>query len=718
MSSSSVLSSSPSFQTFLDLPLKSTPFPRSQLLLFPPPFYKPTAGAVFLCNSTPPNTNSSPSLSDQLHPFSLDLLKQTQPDTNEQNQDNLVLSHKPKSTWINPSRPRPKVLSLNRQRRPPLPYNPDLTDLPRISSRLASVGPDEFSAVIDELLPEPPTRETALLILNSLRPWQKAQQFFLWLRSGKFFELDTIFYNVAIKNLRYGKQFDAVEILATDMIDSGIELDNVTYSTIITCAKRCSKFDRAIHWFERMYKTGLMPDEVTYSAILDVYAKLGKVEEVLSLYERARSNGWIPDAVAYSVLGKMYGEAGDYEGIQYVLQEMKTAGVEPNLVVYNTLLDAMGKAGKPGLARTLFDEMLEKGLRPNEKTLTALIKIYGKARWSKDAIELWDKMKSNNWPMDFILYNTLLSMCADLRMVKEAESLFEDMKKSGRCVPDSWSYTAMVNIYTNSGMGDKALEVFYSMLDNNVEPNVMSCTCLIQCFGKAKRIDDVVKVFDVLIQRGINPDDRLCGCLLSVIAVCKSDQIVKVLNCLTMAKPKLVGLINTLATDDDDDDDDVLKEEFRGILTETVVESRRPFCNCLIDICLNQNFSKQRAQQLFSLGCLFGLYPGLHVKRDREWSLNLRSLSIGAACMAFEAWMENLTACVDKKIDGKESLPNLFSVHTGAGSLKLATGLATSFAEYLEKSAFPFKRSEETPGRFVATKQDLILWIDQLTIQL
>lgn len=454
-----------------------------------------------------------------------------------------------------------------------------------------------------------------------------------------------------------------------------------------------------------MYKTGVLPDEVTYSAILDVYARLGKVGEVVSLYERGRASGWLPDPVAFSVLAKMFGEAGDYDGIQYVLQEMKTVGVQPNLVVYNTLLEALGKAGKPGLARSLFEEMIQSGLTPNEKTLTALVKIYGKARWCRDALELWERMKSNRWPMDFILYNTLLSMCADLALEEEAERLFEDMKGSPRCRPDSWSYTAMLNIYGSGGKVDRAMELFDEMTKAGVKLNVMGCTCLIQCLGRAKRIDDVAMVFGISIDRGIESDDRLCGCLLSVLTFCEGeDEVDKVLGCLEKANPRLVEFVKQIGKEEVSFD--VMRELFRGILNDAVVEVRRPFCNCLIDICRSQNLH-ERAHELLYLGTLYGLYPGLHNKNADEWSLNVRSLSVGAAQTAFLEWMRTLSKAVQRE----EALPKLFSVHAGAGTHKFSQGLAAAVASQLKKLAAPFRPNQERPGCFIATQEDIISWM-------
>ncbi|KAI4327257.1 hypothetical protein L6164_019741 [Bauhinia variegata] len=648
--------------------------------------------------SEEPGTKGA-SLSEQLKPLSNITLSSP---TTEQSH---VLS-KPKSIWVNPTKPKRTVLSLQRQKRTSHSYNPQIRDLKRFAQKLNDCDDSEgdFLAALEEI-PQPLTRDNALLVLNSLRPWQKAYLFFNWLKSRNLFPLETIFYNVTMKSLRFGRQFQLIEDLANEMIENKIELDNITYSTIISCAKKCNLPDRAVHWFERMYKTGLMPDEVTYSSILDVYARLGKVEEVLNLYERARATGWKPDPITFSVLGKMFGETGDYDGIRYVLQEMKSLGVQPNLVVYNTLLEAMGKAGKPGFARGLFEEMIESGITPNEKTLTAVIKIYGKARWAKDALELWERMKNNGWPMDFILYNTLLNMCADLGLVEEAERLFEEMKKSEHSRPDSWSCTAMLNIYGSIGDVELAMELFEEMSESGIALNVMGCTCLIQCLGKAMQFDDVVRVFDISIEKGIKPDDRLCGCLLSVVSLCeKSKDEKKVLACLQQANPNLVVFIKLVV--DKKTSFETVKEEFKGIMSNAAVEVRRPFCNCLIDICRNKGL-QERAHELLYLGTLFGLYPGLHNKTADEWCLDVRSLSVGAAQTALEEWMGTLTRIVQRE----EQLPELFLAQTGTGAHKFSQGLGIAFASHVKKLAAPFRQREDKVGCFVATRGDVVSWV-------
>uniref|UniRef100_J3LUY1 Smr domain-containing protein n=1 Tax=Oryza brachyantha TaxID=4533 RepID=J3LUY1_ORYBR len=617
-------------------------------------------------SSSSSSSSSSPSLAEQLEPLSRTLLHGKPTPT----------EHAPGPTW---------------------PLLRDLRALPDAA---------DLAPTLHAFFPpsSPPSASDALLLLNYLHPsWRKSLSLLAWLRALPAFPLDTILFNVTLKSLRAARQWPHAEGLALDMLASAVPLDNITYSTLITTARRCRQFDKALHWFERMYTSdGVLPDEVTYSAILDVYAQLRMKEEVLALFDRARGSGWKPDHVAFAVLAKMFGEAGDYDGIQFVFREMREVGIKPNIFVYNALLEALGKTGKPGLARNLFDEMTSEGVEPNARTLTALAKIYGRARWGRDALQLWEQMRQKKLPADNILCNTLLSMCADVGLVGEAEQLFSDMKDPDQGdvpKPDKWSYTAMINIYGSSGDADRALQLFAEMVECGIEPNIMSYTIVIQCLGKAGRIRDAVEVLETGMSNGLEPDDRLCGCLLSVVALSSGEETEMVLACLEKVRSDLVKLIRMLGDAGVGADD--LTVKLKGILNAVAPEVRRPYCNCLIDICHNHGYPSERAVELFRLARLYGLYSKIHTKKEEEWSLDLRSLSVGAAKTAFDEWMKTIS-------EHKEGLPQTFSVYTGSSTHKFAQGLAAAFAAHLEQLEAPFHASESQLGSFISSRDDLV----------
>lgn len=82
--------------------------------------------------------------------------------------------------------------------------------------------------------------------------------FLNWIKTNNIFTLEIVFYNVKMKILRFGRQFQLMEDFLHKMISNGIELDNTTKSTIINYAEKYISFDRFIETFERMHKTSMM----------------------------------------------------------------------------------------------------------------------------------------------------------------------------------------------------------------------------------------------------------------------------------------------------------------------------------------------------------------------------------------------------------------------------------------------------------------------------
>lgn len=77
-------------------------------------------------------------------------------------------------------------------------------------------------------------------ILNNLNSWRSALSLFKWLQAEQSSSLNIYTYNVMLKVLRRGRQWELSERIALDMIHAGILPDNITYSTLISCANRCS----------------------------------------------------------------------------------------------------------------------------------------------------------------------------------------------------------------------------------------------------------------------------------------------------------------------------------------------------------------------------------------------------------------------------------------------------------------------------------------------
>lgn len=566
-------------------------------------------------------------------------------------------------------------------------------------------SPEEVSGLLSSLGDKPDPKE-AVFIINRLQSWQKAYLAFQYFEAKEGFSVDLILYNVTMKLLRKGRQWDLVEQLAEQLVGEGMKPDNVTFSTIISCARHCNLPHKAVEWFERINALGCVPDGITCSAMIDAYGRAGNISEALNLYEKAASQGWRLHTVTFATLIRMYCVSGNYQGALNTYEEMKGFGVKPNRVIYNTILLAMGRVARPWHVKSLHREMIQAAILPNRVTFSALIMAYGKARWPDDALQCFRKMKEAGWEMDTILYNILLNMCADMGRVDDALRLFREMSESDNCKPDNWSYTPMIRIYTSMGQVSEAEKMLNEMLLAGYKPNLFPFTSLIQGLGRWKRFDDVVRVFDQLLDAGLSPDDRLCGCLLSVLTLCgKEEEFSKVLSCIHKANSKLASVAELLT--EEAVDIEVVMQDLRAILTKCSQDVRKPYCNCLIDLCWNFNFP-ERAHELLKLGTSFEVYSGLQSKTPTEWSLNLKTLSSGAATTAFQDWVSVLSKALE---DGEEFPPSI-GIHTGHGKHKFSDkGLATAMESHLRDMGAPFQESPGRVGWFLSTPVALTSWL-------
>ncbi|KAF9610894.1 hypothetical protein IFM89_025428 [Coptis chinensis] len=606
-----------------------------------------------------------------------------------------------RSLWVNPKSPKPSKLREQS-------YDTRYTSLVKFSHTLNTCSPTEESVfeVLNELGPTP-LEQDAVIIINNMDNLETAiltLQYFQK-RIGKVTK-EVILYNVTLKVVKKCRNFDKAEFLFREMLEKGVKPDNITFTTIISCARMCNLPVKAVELFEKMGNYGCKPDDVTYSAMIDAYGRAGNVEMALSLYDRARTEKWRVDLVTFSTLIKIYGVAGNFDGALNVYEEMKALGVKPNLVIYNTLLDAMGRAKRPWQAKTVYREMTKSGLEPSSSTYAALLRAYCRSRYGEDALHVYREMKEKGVELNVVLYNSMLAMCADIGYVDDSIEIYNDMKKSETSKPDSWTFSSLITMYSCSGKVVEAEKVLEEMLESGFEPNIYVLTSLIQCYGKANRTDDVVKTFNRLQELGITPDDRFCGCLLNVITQISKEELGKLIVCIGKANSKLENVVTLLVKEETVDE--IFKDKANELFGAISKDVRKAYCNCLIDLCVNLNLL-ERACDLLELGLTLGIYTAIQSKSPTQWSLQLKSLSLGAALTALHVWMSDLS----KALDSGEELPPLLGINTGHGKHKYSDkGLASVLESHLKELDAPFHEAPDKVGWFLTTKVAATSWLE------
>lgn len=545
----------------------------------------------------------------------------------------------------------------------------------------------------------------AVTVLNNVTNPKTALLAFSHFRERLKVRREVILYNVTLKVFRKCKDLDGAEKLFDEMLERGVKPDNITFSTMISCARVCSQPNKAVEWFEKMPEYGCDPDLVTYSAMIDAYGRAGNVDRALSLYDRARTEEWKIPAVTFSTLIRIYGKSGNFDGCLNVYEEMKAVGVKPNLVIYNTMLDAMGRANRPWQAKNIYKEMMDSGLSPSWGTYAALLRAYAKANHIEDALTVYKAMKEKGLELNVVLYNSLLATCAEFGYTEEAGMIFEDMKSSGNCKPDGWTFSSLVTIYSCSGKVGEAEAVLHEMQEAGLQPDIYVLTSLIQCYGRANRIDDVVRAFDRLLELDITPDDRLFGCMLNVMTKTPKEELGKLIDCIDKAKPKLGNVVKLLL--EEMNGEGTFRKEALELFDSISADVKKAYCNCLIDMCVNLNLL-EKASELFDLGLTIEIYTDIQSKSSTQWSLHLKSLSLGAALTALHIWMNDLS----KALETGEELPAVLGINTGHGKHKYSDkGLAGALESHLKELNAPFHDAPDKVGWFLTTKVAATSWL-------
>jgi pentatricopeptide repeat protein len=614
--------------------------------------------------------------------------------------------------WVNPNSPRAAGVARSRT---------GSSRRARLASAAAVLGACEpaeaaVAAALEAAFPEPPSEQDAVIVLNTAAARPETSALALrWFLENAEVQKKVILYNVVLKLLRKKRRWSETEALWGEMLRDGVQPDNATFSTVISCARACGLPSKAVEWFEKMPEFGCSPDILTYSAIIDAHGRAGNAEAALSLYDRVRTEKWQLDPVICSTVIKVHSTTGNFDGALNVFEEMKAAGVKPNLVVYNTMLDAMGRAMRPWVVKTIHREMIDRKVNASRATHCCLLHAYTRARYGEDAMALYRLMREEAMVIDTVLYNMLLSMCADIGYVDEAEEIFRDMKASmdARSKPDSWSYSSMVTLYSSTANVLAAEGIMNEMLEAGFKPNIFILTSLIRCYGKAGRTDDVVRSFGMLKDLGISPDDRFCGCLLSVAANTQAEELGKVINCIQRSNAQLGAVVKLLV------DKSTSSESFREAASDLLSNARgtvkMPYCNCLMDLCVNLS-QMEKACALLDAAQQLGIYTNIQTRTQAQWSLHLRGLSVGAALTTLHVWMNDLYTALQS---GDEGLPPLLGIHTGQGKNTYSDrGLAAMFEAHLKELGAPFHEAPDKAGWFLTTSVAAKLWLEENSSEL
>ncbi|XP_039035039.1 putative pentatricopeptide repeat-containing protein At5g08310, mitochondrial [Hibiscus syriacus] len=406
-------------------------------------------------------------------------------------------------------------------------------------------------------------------VLNNLKNWRLAHEFFTWASSQHGYKHKIYAYNTMAHILSRARQNAPLKALALDVVDSRCSMNPGALGFLIRCLGSAGLVDEANNLFDQVKRFGLcVLSTYSYTCLLEALSKSRLVDLVEVRVKEMKDLGLEFDKYTLTPVLQVYCISGKFDKALAVFNEMLEKGWVDEHVL-SILLVAFSKWGEVDKAIELIDRMEERGMRLNEKTFFVLIHGFVAESRMDKALQLFNKIRKLGFCHSVSLFDVMIGGLCKNNEREKALLLYSEMKELGinpdfgilmklitsfsekeeeldRLLRECWEdvsshpknllYSSVLEGFLRNGSIDTAYDLLRTVMGNNrnsgsilakyfldekeaITLNTNSFTSVINGLLDAGKVDMALTLFREMIQFGCNPTVLLYNWLID--AVCK-----------------------------------------------------------------------------------------------------------------------------------------------------------------------------------------------------
>ncbi|XP_058096296.1 pentatricopeptide repeat-containing protein At1g79490, mitochondrial [Magnolia sinica] len=449
-------------------------------------------------------------------------------------------------------------------------------------------------------------------------------------------KIDTQTYNSLITLfLNKGLPYKAFEIYEA-MEESACRLDDSTYELMIPSLAKSGRLDAAFKLFGEMKDTGLRPSFAIFASLVDSMGKAGRLDTSMKVYMEMQASGLRPSATMYVSLVESFVRAGKLDTAVRLWDEMKKSGFRPNFGLYTMIVESHAKSGKLEVAMSVFSDMEKAGFLPTPSTYSCLLEMHAASGQVDSAMKLYNSMTNAGLRPGLSTYTSLLTVLANKKLVDVAAKILLEMKAVG--FPVDVNASDVLMIYIKDGSVDLALRWLRFMGASGIRTNNFIIRQLFESCMKNGLYESAKPLLEIYVGSAAKVDLILYTSILAHLVRCQEEQNERhIMSILNVTKHKAHSFMCGLFTGPEQRKKPVLsfvREFFQGIDYEMEEGATRYFVNVLLNYLVLMG-QINRARCVWKVAYENKLFPKAIVfDQHIAWSLDVRSLSVGAALIA------------------------------------------------------------------------------------
>ncbi|KAL5729214.1 hypothetical protein ACHQM5_002192 [Ranunculus cassubicifolius] len=293
------------------------------------------------------------------------------------------------------------------------------------------------------------------------------------------------------------------------VFDAMIERDLISWNALLSGFHDGDNSFKAPGIFNQMLEEGYVPNKYTYVSILRSCSSLENVFFGHQIHGHLVKNNLENDCFVGTALVDMYTKCGCLEDAHTIFREMK----EKDLFTWTVMITGYANTNQGEKSIKYFRQMQREGVCPNESTIASCLRGCTNIASLENGCQLHSRIIKAGYTDDAFISSALVDMYGKCGCIKEAETQFNSLISR-----DIVSWNTMICGYSQHGHGEKALEVFESMLDAGVTPDEITFIGVLSACSYLGLIEEGKKYFSSMNEiYGITPTRKHYACMVDIL---------------------------------------------------------------------------------------------------------------------------------------------------------------------------------------------------------
>ncbi|XP_020572472.1 pentatricopeptide repeat-containing protein At3g06430, chloroplastic-like [Phalaenopsis equestris] len=266
---------------------------------------------------------------------------------------------------------------------------------------------------------------------------------------------DIFTYSTLLKACIESSRFELIDSLYQDMSERMIVPNTVTQNIVLGGYGKAGKFIEMEKVLTAMLESDTCrPDVWTMNIILGLFGTKGEIEMMEKWYENFRNIGIEPETRTLNILISAYGRNKMYDKMTSVMEYMRKLAFPWTTSTYNNIIEAFASVGDAKSIEYAFVQMQAEGMKADTNTFRYLITGYSNAGLFQKVVSSIKLAERSEIPHNTSFLNAVIYACSKAGDLIEMERVFKSMKER-RYMPDSTTYSILVEAYRKEGMNNK-----------------------------------------------------------------------------------------------------------------------------------------------------------------------------------------------------------------------------------------------------------------------